>query len=126
MSSISLTINLPELEIEMTILSQKIGELTAQVAAMQSIEQSAVAVLNSLVQQVQDAVTAGDLSGVQSAIDNISAAKDDLARAISTTTPAAPTSTADPPAPADPLPTDPVTPTDPVPPTPNAGLVSPP
>ena len=126
MSSISLTINLPELEIEMTILSQKIGELTAQVAAMQSIEQSAVAVLNSLVQQVQDAVTAGDLSGVQSAIDNISAAKDDLARAISTTTPAAPTSPAEPPAPADPLPTDPVTPTDPVPPTPNAGLVSPP
>lgn len=63
------------------------ADLTAKVAELTTVEQSAVALLDGLSQQLKDAK--GDPVAIQAVIDSLDAGKTDLAAAVSRNTPAA-------------------------------------
>ena len=69
-----------------------LAELKAKVEATTTIEESAVALLTGLAQQLKDALANGaDPAAIQAIADELDAGTNDLAAAISANTPAAPT-----------------------------------
>lgn len=65
-----------------------IADLQSEVAALTTVEASAVALINGLAQQLKDAKN--DPVAIQGVIDSLEAGKTQLADAVAANTPAAP------------------------------------
>jgi hypothetical protein len=61
-------------------------ELADDVAALTTVEKSAIALLDGLSQQLKDALAQNDPAAIQQVIDNIDAGKQELAAAITRNT----------------------------------------
>lgn len=68
----------------------KIDDLTAAVTAEKTVEDSAIALLNGLSQQLKDALASGNTdAAVQTVIDSLAANTSALSAAVTANTPAA-------------------------------------
>lgn len=74
--------------VKMTVLQDKIAELTAAAAEDASVTSSGVTVIAGLLKAVQDGVDAQDLAAIQAALDAFKQNTQTLATAIATVPPA--------------------------------------
>lgn len=81
-----------------TIMNETLQHLTAQVERLITVDESAIALIQGLKEQLDEAIDTGDMDEVQALSDRIGESTDALAAAVAANTPAAPT---------EPVPTDP-------------------
>jgi len=86
---------LKEILIHMTAIDDALTQLKADVAALTTVEQSAVALLNGLTAQIQQLINAGGdpaktLADIQQVVSGVEADTAELAAAVTANTPAAP------------------------------------
>lgn len=75
---------LDRIERKVDNLMANLADLTAKVAELTTVEQSAIALINGLAQQLKDAV--GDPAAIQGVIDSLEAGKQALANAVAANT----------------------------------------
>lgn len=71
-------------------MGKELDDLTAQVADVETVEQSAIVLLDGLKQKLDDAIASGDPAQLTALSNTLGTGKQSLADAISRNTPAAP------------------------------------
>jgi hypothetical protein len=71
-------------------MSETIEILSARVEAIENAGDAAIALLNGLKAQLDEAIASGDMGAVQGLSDRLAAQTDELAAAVLANTPAAP------------------------------------
>lgn len=67
-----------------------LADITAAVTAEKTVDDSIVALLNSIAQQLKDAIANNDPAAMQAVVDQITANSKELSDAVTANTPAAP------------------------------------
>lgn len=78
-----------DLRMEVRTMAGELDALEAQVTAVSDAEDAAIALLNGLFQQLQDAINSGNPARIQAVTTTLKAKTDALAAAIVANTPAA-------------------------------------
>lgn len=81
---------LKKLNKRMKIMNEQLATLTDRVAAIETVGDSAIALLHGLKAQLDEAIASGDMAGVQDLSDRLAAQTQELAEAITANTVAAP------------------------------------